>query len=268
MKTKYTDIGINLINKQFRNDIDSTINRAMDNDVRTMIMTGTSLKNSEESLKIAKKHKGTIYSTAGIHPHNAKEYTETVIQRLSRLLEHSEVVAVGECGLDFDRDFSPRMKQETCFRAHLELAVNKGKPLFLHERAAFVRFNQIIDDYVDKISNSIVHCFTGNIEQAKVYLDKGFYIGFTGAITDTRRFDHLKKVIRYIPSDRYMIETDAPFMLPKNIPYEMGPKGNHKRRNEPQFLPYVAKYLAECRNESLEEVAIKSTQNAEQFFGF
>ena len=162
-----------------------------------------------------------MYSTAGIHPHNAKEFNEHSIEQLAQLLKKPEVVSVGECGLDFDRDFSPREKQEACFRAQLELAIETQKPLFLHERAAFTRFNEIMSDYAESLPKAVVHCFTGNLSEAKFYLDQGYYLGFTGAISDQRRFAHLKEVVAYVPADRFMIETDSPFMLPKNIPLEL-----------------------------------------------
>ena len=143
MKT-YIDIGINLTNKQFQNDIDDVVQDALDVDVSQMILTGTSIRNSEASLEIAKQYPGILYSTAGIHPHDAKSFDEKSISRLRNLLKQKQVVSVGECGLDFDRDFSPRKKQEECYKAQLELAIEVQKPLFLHERAAFESFINII----------------------------------------------------------------------------------------------------------------------------
>lgn len=265
MKNNYIDIGINLINKQFRNEIDDTIKRAVEANVSTMIMTGTSLKNSLESLKIAKKNKGIIYATVGIHPHNAKEFNLNTKRELNELLISPEVVAVGECGLDFDRDFSPRLIQEECFKMHLALAIEIQKPLFLHERAAFNRFIAIVNEYLDELPNGVVHYFTSDKEALKAYLDAGFYIGFTGAISDLKRFNHLKEIVNYVPLDKLMIETDSPFMLPKNIPLTQIDKRN-KRRNEPAFLPYVAEIVAKFKKISIAEVAFATTQNAEQFF--
>lgn len=256
----YIDIGINLTNKQFYKEQDEIINRALDNGVEQMILTGTSVRGSKESAAIAEEYPGILFSTAGIHPHDAKSFNDQSIQELRRLLKRSHVVSVGECGLDFDRDFSPRPIQEKCYRAQLELAIEVNKPLFLHERSAFKRFNAITDEYISSLPEAVVHCFTGTLEEAKIYLDKGFYLGFTGAISDEKRFKHLEDVIRYVPLDRMMIETDAPFMLPKNMPRIQN------RRNEPSFLPYVAQTIAHVKKISISEVADETTRVARKFF--
>jgi TatD DNase family protein len=264
MKT-YIDIGINLTNKQFHNDIDNIVQNALDANVSHMILTGTSVKNSEQSAQIAKQYSGVLYSTAGIHPHDAKHFDTQSIPKLKALLQQKQVISVGECGLDFDRDFSPRNLQETCYKAQLELAIETQKPLFLHERAAFERFIAITNDYLPQLPKAVVHCFTGTLAEAKAYLDKGFYLGFTGAISDSNRFAHLKEVLQYVPLDRLMIETDAPFMLPKNVPKTMLTK-YHERRCEPAFLPYVAGTIAQFKGISLDVVAEESSKNAKRFF--
>lgn len=257
----YIDIGINLTNKQFNNEHDELINRALDNGVEQMILTGTSVRGSKESAMIAEEYPKILFSTAGIHPHDAKSFNDQSIKELCSLLKLSHVVSVGECGLDFDRDFSPRPVQEKCYQAQLELAIEVDKPLFLHERSAFKRFNDITDEYLDHLPKAVVHCFTGTLEEAKTYLDKGFYLGFTGAISDDRRFKHLEEVIRYTPLDKMMIETDAPFMLPKNISSR-----SQNRRNEPAFLPYVAQTIAQLKKISIAEVAEETTEVARNFF--
>lgn len=256
----FIDIGINLTNKQFYNEQEEIINRALDNGVEQMILTGTSVRGSKESAEIAANYKDILFSTAGIHPHDAKSFNSDSINELRKLLKQDYVVSVGECGLDFDRDFSPRPVQEKCYRAQLELAIEVNKPLFLHERSAFKRFNEITDEYLSKLPKAVVHCFTGTLNEAKIYLDKGFYLGFTGAISDQNRFKHLEEVIQYIPLDRMMIETDAPFMLPKNMPR------TQNRRNEPSFLPYVAQTIAQLKKVSISEVADETTEVAQKFF--
>lgn len=263
---KYIDIGINLTNRQFHNDTDDIIQNAIDADVVKMILTGTSVKNSQESAKIAALYQGVLYSTAGIHPHDAKSFDEQSIAQLKALLQMKQVVSVGECGLDFDRDFSPRDVQERCYKAQLELAIELQKPLFLHERAAFKRFMAVTNEFSPQLPKAVVHCFTGSISEAKTYLDHGFYLGFTGAISDTNRFAHLKEVIQYVPLDRMMNETDAPFMLPKNVPKTMLTK-YHERRNEPAFLPYVAGTIAQYKGVGLDVIAKHCTENAKAFFG-
>lgn len=263
---RYIDIGINLTNRQFHNDTDDIIQNAIDTDVVQMILTGTSVKNSRESAKIAGHYPGVLYSTAGIHPHDAKHFDGQSIAQLKALLQLKEVVSVGECGLDFDRDFSPRDVQERCYKAQLELAIEVQKPLFLHERAAFNRFMAVTTDYLPQLPKAVVHCFTGSLAEAKTYLDNGFYLGFTGAISDTNRFAHLKEVLQYVPLDRLMIETDAPFMLPKNVPKNQLTK-YHERRNEPAFLPFVAGTIAQIKGVGLDVIARHSTENAKGFFG-
>ncbi|WP_114820884.1 TatD family hydrolase [Chryseobacterium sp. KLBC 52] len=256
----YIDIGINLTNKQFYNEHEEIINRALDEGVEHMILTGTSIRGSRESAEIAEEYPEILFSTAGIHPHDAKSFNEQSIDELRKLLKQDHVISVGECGLDFDRDFSPRSLQEKCYQAQLELAVETNKPLFLHERSAFKRFNEITDNYLSKLPEAVVHCFTGTLNEAKTYLDKGFYLGFTGAISDEKRFKHLEDVIKYTPLDRMMIETDAPFMLPKNMPRI------HNRRNEPSFLSYVAQTVAHLKKISISEVADETTETARNFF--
>ncbi|MCC9071131.1 TatD family hydrolase [Flavobacterium sp. F-65] len=265
MKT-YIDIGINLTNKQFHNDIDDVVQDALDADVTKMILTGTSVRNSEESSRMAKQYPGVLYATAGIHPHDAKSFDNQSVSKLKNLLMQKQVVSVGECGLDFDRDFSPRAMQETCYKAQLELAIEVQKPLFLHERAAFTRFMSITNEYLPQLPKAVVHCFTGTLQEAKTYLDNGLYLGFTGAISDSRRFEHLKEVIQYVPLDKMMIETDAPFMLPKNVPNSLLKK-YHERRCEPSFLPYVAGTIAQFKGITLDKVAEQTTFNSKDFFG-
>lgn len=262
----YIDIGINLTNRQFHNDRETIIQNALENEVSQMLLTGTSVKGSEESFKIAKEYPNILYSTAGIHPHEAKSMDNDSITKLRKLLSNKEVVAVGECGLDFDRDFSPRDQQEKCYHAQLALAIEVQKPLFLHERAAFTRFMAITKDYLPQLPKAVVHCFTGSLTEAKTYLDNGFYLGFTGAISDIRRFAHLQEVVKYVPLDKIMIETDAPFMLPKNVPKTRLTK-YHERRNEPAFLPFVAQTIASYKGISLEGVALETTKNTKNCFG-
>lgn len=256
----YIDIGINLTNKQFYNEHEEIINRALDEGVEHMILTGTSVRGSKESAEIAEEYPEILFSTAGIHPHDAKSFNGQSISELRKLLKQQHVISVGECGLDYDRDFSPRPIQEKCYQAQLELAIEVNKPLFLHERSAFKRFNEITDDYLSKLPEAVVHCFTGTLNEAKTYLDKGFYLGFTGAISDEKRFKHLEDVIKYVPLGRMMIETDAPFMLPKNMPRMQN------RRNEPSFLPYVAQTIAYLKKISISEVADETTETARHFF--
>ena len=260
----YIDIGINLTNKQFAGEYDEVIDRAISVGVEQILLTGTSVRSSKEALALAEEYPDTLFATAGIHPHDAKTMNAERIKILAALLKEKKVVAVGECGLDFDRDFSPHPVQESCFHAQLSLAEEVQKPLFLHERAAFDRFIAILKEH-SSLPEGVVHCFTGQLKEAKTYLEMGYYIGFTGAITDMRRFAVLEEVVRYVPLDRMLIETDAPFMIPKNVPTRQL-SYHQQRRNEPAFLPYVAQTIAHYKGVPLKAVADKTRENAETLF--
>ena len=260
----YIYIGINLTNKQFAGEYDEVIDRAISAGVEQILLTGTSVRSSKEALALTEEYPETLFATAGIHPHDAKTMNAESIKILAALLKEKKVVAVGECGLDFDRDFSPRPVQESCFHAQLSLAEEVQKPLFLHERAAFDHFIAILKEH-SSLPEGVVHCFTGQLKEAKTYLEMGYYIGFTGAITDMRRFAALEEVVRYVPLDRMLIETDAPFMMPKNVPTRQL-SYHQQRRNEPAFLPYVAQTIARYKGVPLKAVADKTCENAEALF--
>jgi len=256
------DIGVNLCNKSFDRDRPEAIQRALDSGVKKMILTGTSVKSSRAHLELAREYTGVLYSTAGIHPHDASSYSDTSLKNLKQFLIEPEVIAVGECGLDFNRDFSPRPKQEECFEGQLSLAADTGLPLFMHQRDAHSRFVDIIKPYIPSLSRGVVHCFTGTREEALEYLDMGFYIGITGWICDERRGYHLREFIREIPLERLMIETDAPYLLPRNL----RPKPK-KGRNEPAFLGHIASEIASIYEMPLDDFIVSVRKTTEQFFG-
>ncbi len=254
------DIGVNLTHRSFRRDRKEVIERAMAARVRTMILTGTNLKASEEALHLARSCPNQLFATAGVHPHDSRNCTEQTIPELRRLAAHDEVVAIGECGLDFNRDFSPRPDQERCFEAQVALAEELQMPLFLHERDAQQRFSEILKQ-TRKSVPAVIHCFTGTREESKAYLDLGLHIGITGWICDERRGMHLRELVKEIPLDRLMIETDAPFLLPRTMPTK--PKDG---RNEPAFLPFVLQTVADCLGKTTAEVAETTTKTAKEFF--
>lgn len=259
--TQYIDIGINLMNKQFKNEEEKVLERAKEAGVKQLIITGTSIHASIKAAEFVKKYPGTLYATAGIHPHDAKHFVKEDILTLKELLSEPQVVAVGECGLDFNRMNSPKKEQENCFIAQLELAKETGKPLFLHERDAHERFVEIMADYPDLIQRSVVHCFTGGKEDLIDYVNRGFYIGITGWICDKNRGKDLQEAVQHIPLDRIMIETDGPYLMPKDIKPRPNPW-----RNEPKYLPHIAKTLAHYMGLSEEELVQATTQNAQRFF--
>jgi len=255
------DIGINVTKKHFNNDRNLVFERAKKHNVKRMILTGTSIDTSRLIQGITKEHEGTLFSTVGVHPHDAKSFTDNSLGIMRELALNPQVVAIGECGLDFDRDFSPRDVQERVFEEQIILAGELKKPLFLHERSAFNRFVEIMEKNREHWTNVCVHCFTGTEEELIKYVEMGFYIGITGWVCDDRRGQDLQNIIKHIPLNRLMIETDSPFLLPRNIPKEY-----RVNRNEPCLLPFVLKKISECLELSEEEVSLNTTRNTHHFF--
>ena len=259
------DIGVNLTNSSFQGQQAAVVERAREAGVVQMVLTGTSLEGSEQALELCVKLDETgqrLFSTAGIHPHSASDWNSDSAQRLRALLNDSRVRAVGECGLDFNRDFSPRPQQEKVLEEHLALAVELKLPVFLHERDANQRLLDILRDYRDHLSAAVVHCFTGEQAALFSYLDLDLHIGITGWICDERRGTHLHPLVREIPRGRLMLESDAPYLLPRTL--RPKPKNG---RNEPAYLPQVLREVALHRNESMEDLAQHSTDCARRFFG-
>lgn len=254
------DIGVNLAHRSFHSDRKEVIARAIAAGVRTMIITRTSLASSEAAARITREYPKHLFATAGVHPHDSRNCTDETLAELRRLAASDEVVAIGECGLDFNRDFSPRPIQEKWFEAQVALAEEMQRPLFLHERDAHVRFCEILKRSRKSVP-AVIHCFTGTREELKAYLEMGLHIGITGWICDERRGLHLRELVKEIPLDRLMIETDAPFLTPRNMP--MKPKDG---RNEPAFLTHVLKTLADCLGKSPAFVALETTRTATGFF--
>jgi TatD DNase family protein len=254
------DIGVNLAHRSFHSDRKEVIARAISAGVRTMIITGTSLATSEAAVRIAREYPNHLFATAGVHPHDSRNCTDATVTELRRLAASDGVVAIGECGLDFNRDFSPRPMQEKWFEAQVALAEELQRPLFLHERDAHVRFSEILKRSRNSVP-AVIHCFTGTREELRAYLEMGLHIGITGWICDERRGLHLRELVKEIPLDRLMIETDAPFLTPRNMP--MKPKDS---RNEPAFLTHVLETLADYLGKSPAFVALETTRTANKFF--
>jgi TatD DNase family protein len=256
------DIGANLTHDSFDSDRDEVIARARAVGVDYFILTGSSEAASQDALELARQHPDCMRSTAGVHPHHASDYCARVEATLERLLEDPLTVAVGECGLDYFRNFSPVDTQRHAFEKQLELAVRVGKPIFLHQRDAHDDFVAMLEPFLADIPRAVAHCFTGDADMLDTYLDMGLYIGITGWICDERRGSQLQEVVGRIPLDRLMIETDAPYLLPRSL----RPKPK-TRRNEPLFLPEVLRVVAESYGESPSRIAEATTATAMQFFG-
>jgi len=255
------DIGANLTHDSFDDDLHDVVTRAIGAGIGRFVVTGSSEQGSQDACKLAEQHPGIMYATAGVHPHHASEYCQHVDRTLSGLLKRSAVVAVGECGLDYFRNFSPVEAQKYAFAAQLELATASEMPVFLHQRDAHDDFLEILTPAMQHISHAVAHCFTGTATMLREYLDLGLYIGITGWICDERRGAGLKEIVREIPLNRLMLETDAPYLLPRSV--KPRPKS---RRNEPAYLAEVLRVVAECTGRTESEIAAATTQNAMQFF--
>ena len=252
------DIGANLTHASFRDDLEPVVARARAAGVETLIVTGTTVAESRTAAEIAERF--DLYATAGVHPHHARECGPTTIPELREIAKHPRIVAIGECGLDFNRNYSPHPDQEKWFVAQLELGLELGMPLFLHSRDAHPRFAEILKSH--GVKRAVAHCFTGEGGELRAYLDLGLYVGITGWICDERRGKHLLELVREIPSDRLLLETDAPYLTPRDLRPQ--PKA---RRNEPAFLPHILKTVARALGRPAEEVANETTRNAQTLFG-
>lgn len=263
MPAPLIDIGINLAHDSFDADRADVIRRAEEAGVTRMVITGSSLPSTRAAIELVRSDPQRFRCTAGVHPHHAVELDEAALQELATLASQPEVVAVGECGLDYFRNFSPHEAQVLAFRRQLDLAVQLRKPVFLHQRDAHAEFLAILREYASRLVGGVAHCFTAGAEEARAYLDLGMHIGITGWICDERRGLHLREVVRTIPSDRIVIETDGPYLLPRDI--EPKPQS---RRNEPMYLPHVLRAIAAARGESPHELASLTTRNAFTIFGW
>jgi TatD DNase family protein len=260
------DIGANLTHDSFDHDRDAVLQRARDAGVVQMIITGASREHSPQALALAQAHPGELFATAGVHPHHATEYTDECDAEMRALHAHPEVVAVGECGLDYFRDFSPRPAQRKAFERQLQIAADlavegRGKPLFLHQRDAHEDFVAMMKNFDGRLGPAVVHCFTGSREELFDYLDQDWHIGITGWLCDERRGLHLRELVKSIPANRLMIETDAPYLLPRTVK----PQPSH-RRNEPMYLAHIVEELARDRGEEVETTARITTSTAREFF--
>jgi len=256
------DIGANLTHESFRQDLDAVLERATAHGVGRMVVTGASREGSLHALELAKASGGRLFATAGVHPHHAVEYDDATDAQLRELAAAPEVRAVGETGLDYNRNYSPRDIQRDVFERQLRIAADLGKPLFLHQRDAHHDFLAILKRYRDLVPAAVVHCFTDTGEALRDYLDLDCYIGITGWICDERRGAHLRELVKAIPANRLLLETDAPYLLPRTI--RPMPKD---RRNEPMYLAHIRDEVARDRGESREALTESSTRAAETFFG-
>lgn len=261
MINELIDIGANLTHKDYKNDLNKVIKDSQNLNINKLIVTGT---NAEESLKafaLTKQYPKILYSTAGVHPHNAKEYSDSAESTIYELAKNSSVVAIGECGLDYYRKYSPVKDQKNAFIRQINIACDLNLPLFMHQRDAHEDFVKILVPCMSNIKAGVVHCFTGTEEMLDMYLKLDLYIGITGWICDERRGVDLQRMVSKIPLDRLLIETDCPYLLPRTL--KVKPKS---RRNEPKFLTEIVKVIANNTDYSLKEISDATSENAKNIF--
>jgi TatD DNase family protein len=255
------DIGANLAHDSFDADLDAVLARAQAAGVTKIVVTGSSLDSTRTAIALAQQHPRRLYATAGLHPHHAGEWNNEVAARLCDLASSPAVVSLGECGLDYHRNYSTPEDQRRAFAAQLRLAVETGRPLFLHQRDAHGDFLAMLREHRAQLGAVVVHCFTDTRDALADYLALDCHIGITGWICDERRGRHLLELVPLIPRERLMIETDAPYLLPRSAPKQV------HRRNEPMFLSHVAQAIAQARGERVETVAAYTAATARRFFG-
>lgn len=254
------DIGVNLTSSQFARDRDEVVARARTAGVHGMLLTGTNLHESEEAQRLAERFE-CCWSTAGVHPHDASSWSAEVAEAIYTLVNKPEVVAVGECGLDFNRNFSTPAEQEVAFTAQLAMASELGMPVFLHCRDAHDRFLTLLEPWLDHLPGAVLHCFTGTRHEAQACLDRGLSIGITGWVCDERRGLELRELLPMIPADRLLLETDAPYLLPR----DMMPKPA-SRRNEPAYVTHILERVANWRGEEAQWLEAVTDNNARRLF--
>lgn len=255
------DIGVNLTNKSLLQDVDAVMQRAENAGVKQMVVTGTSVMESRQAIDLCERFPQQLVSTCGIHPHHASEWDDSSLSDLEAMAQQQCVRAIGEAGLDFNRNYSPPSAQEFAFQQQMELAAKLKMPLFCHQRDAHQRFIEMLGEHRDDISRLVVHCFTDSREALMDYLDLDCYIGITGWICDERRGLDLQKLVKLIPDGRLLLETDAPYLLPRNIE----PKPS-SRINEPSYLPHILEKVAYHQGKSVELLARQCLHNSRAFF--
>jgi len=278
------DTGTNLTNKKFGRDLESVIKRATDAGVQKMIVSGSSIKSSREALRLAHIYPGTLYATAGVHPHDAKSWTEETLDELREVATCAECVAIGECGLDYNRDFSPPDLQQQVFEKQVKLACELKKPLFLHERNAHDDLINILKKHTDSLPMMVIHSFTGTLTQAQTYIKMGVYIGISGYLCKDNSEDGVQALLEagHLPLENILVESDSPFMypnargskLPANVKEALTDRSLSFlqryctfQRNEPCCLPAIVEMIAAFLHKSPEDVALQTAFNALKVFG-
>tara|TARA_B100000131_G_scaffold201277_1_gene193404 strand:- start:184 stop:969 length:786 start_codon:yes stop_codon:yes gene_type:complete len=255
------DSCFNFTHESFKKDLDSVIDDSISSGVQYLFCPASREIEIDSILSVCKKMPNNIFAGVGIHPHYSSELKPNTYKNLKDYVAHSSVKAIGEIGLDYFRNFQSPEIQIKCFENLLELSRETKMPAFLHHRDAFSDFYPILNNAIDELPASVVHCFTGDEKELKSFLDLGLYIGITGWICDPKRGNEVKDLLKYVPIDRMLIETDAPYLLPKDL--NIKPKNN---RNEPKFLPHILSTIAEELNLSEDDLAQMTTNNFKFLF--
>lgn len=259
----WCDIGVNFTDPRL--SFEAVFERALAADVSHIIITGTNLAKSHKAIQLAQQYPSHLSTTIGVHPHDASQFTQQTVNDLKALAKSPQVVAMGECGLDFNRNFSTPEQQLFAFEEQLKLASELGLPVFLHERDAFEAQIDLLTKYRTQLKGGVVHCFTGNSEQMHRYLELDLYIGITGWVCDLKRGPDLREALKTLPLNRILLETDAPYLRPKSL-------ANNRKvdqgNNEPAYLPYIAEQVAELMEIDTETLKVACQTNAQKLFEF
>ena len=255
---RLVDSHVHLDDPKFDADREAVIERALAAGVERMmaIGTGSGPPDLETAIRQAERYP-FIFATVGVHPHDASKATPETFARLRQLAAHPKVLAIGEIGLDYHYDFSPRDVQQSVFRKQLEIAAEAGKPVVIHSREAWadtLELLALVGQAVPPAKRGIIHCFTGDPPQAREALNLGFHLAFGGVLTFPNA-QTVREAARITPEDRLLLETDCPYLAPAP---------HRGQRNEPAFVVEVARRLAEVRGCTLDEIAAQTTRNFEQ----
>jgi TatD DNase family protein len=255
------DIGVNLTNKSLMQNLEEILHRATVAGVNTIVVTGTDLKESQKAVQLCSHHPQHLVCTAGVHPHHASDWTSDTADKISKLAIQPCVRAIGETGLDFNRNYSPSPAQTDVFRQQLEIASQLEMPVFCHQRDAHITFLSILKEYRSSLTKVVVHCFTDTKSALFDYLDLDCHIGITGWICDERRGTELQGIVKYIPPNRLMLETDAPYLLPRSLLPK--PKS---RTNEPCYLPHILQTVAHHQGKPIQQLSAECLETSQLFF--
>jgi TatD DNase family protein len=256
---KLFDSHCHLDDRSYENELESVVKRANEAELRAMMVVGTGLQSSRRAINISHMFDG-LYASVGIHPHDAEHCTEQKLTQLKQLAKDPRVKAWGEIGLDFNRMYSPREDQERWFIRQLEISREMALPVIFHERETRGRFLEILDAHWEPHRSGVVHCFSGNGSELDAYLALGLFIGITGIVTIKSRGEPLRQLVRRIPAEHLVVETDAPYLTPT-------PQRNKHRRNEPAFVRTVLLKLAQVREEAPEQLAATLWDNTCRLYG-